>query len=68
MAGICHFRHHLEGCDFAVWTYHKPLTFAFSRVSNSWTARQQCQLSYVAKFTNKIVHVPGHLNVMGDLM
>ena len=67
-AGIRHFRHHLEGRVFTVWTDHKPLTFALSRVSDCWTARQQRQLSYVAEFTNKIVHVPGRLNIVADLM
>ena len=51
-----------------MWTDDKPLTFALSRVSDCWTARQQRQLSYVAEFTNKIVHVPGHLNIVADLM
>ena len=67
-AGICHFRHHLEGPNFTVWTDHKPLTFALLRVSDSWTGRQQRQLSYVAEFTNKIIHVPGHLNIVTNLM
>ena len=40
-AAIRHFRHHLEGRSFTIWTDHKPLTFALSRVSDSWTARQQ---------------------------
>ena len=51
-----------------MWTDHKPLMFALSRVSACWTARQQRQLSYVAEFTNKITHVPGCLNVVADLM
>ena len=38
-ASIWHFRHHIEGRDFTVWTDHKPLTFALFRVSNCWTAR-----------------------------
>ena len=67
-AAIRHFRHHLEGRSFTIWTDHKPLTFALSRVSDSWTARQQRQLSYVAEFTNKIIHVPGRLNIVADLM
>ena len=62
-AGIRHFRHHLEGCQFTIWTDHKPLTFALSRLTDSWTAKQQRQLSYVAEFTSKIVHVPGKLNM-----
>ena len=67
-AGIRHFRHHLEGRRFAVLTDHKPLTFALTRVSDSWTARQQRQLSYIAEFTAKIVHLPGKLNVVADLL
>ena len=67
-AGIRHFRHHLEGRKFTIWTDHKPLTFALSRMSDSWTARQQRQLSYVAEFTSQIIHVPGRLNVVADLL
>ena len=67
-AGIRHFRHHLEGRNFTVWTDHKPLTFALSRMSDSWTAKQQRQLSYVAEFTSQIVHVPGKLNIVADLL
>ena len=67
-AAIRHFRHHLEGRSFTIWTDHKPLTFALSRVSDSWTARQQRQLSYVAEFTSLIRHVPGRLNIVADLM
>ena len=67
-AGIRHFRHHLEGRQFSIWTDHKPLTFALSKISDSWTARQQRQLSYVAEFTNKIVHVPGRFNLVADLL
>ena len=67
-AGIRHFRHHLEGCQFTIWTDHKPLTFALSRLTDSWTAKQQRQLSYVAEFTSKIVHVPGKLNIVAFLL
>ena len=34
-AAIRHFRHHLEGRLFTIWTDHKPLTFALSRLSDS---------------------------------
>ena len=67
-AGIRHFCHHLEGRRFTVWTDHKPLTFALSRISDSWMARQQRQLSYVAEYTSDIVHVPGKLNIVADLL
>ena len=67
-AAVSHFRHHLEGRRFIIWTDHKPLTLALSRVSDLWTARQQRQLSYVAEFTSLIKHVPGCLNIVADLM
>ena len=67
-SGIRHFRHHLEGRKFTIWTDHKPLTFALSRVSDSWTAKQQRQLSYIVEFTAEITHVPGKLNVVADLL
>ena len=67
-ASICYFQHRLECLNFTVWTNHKPLTFALSRVSDSWTARQQHQFSYVEEFTNKIIHVPVRLNVVANLM
>ena len=51
-----------------MWTDHNPLTFALLQVSDSWTAHQQRQLSYIAEFNNKIVHVPGRLNIVVDLM
>ena len=37
-------------------------------MSDSWTARQQRQLSYVAEFTSNIVHVPGRFNLVADLL
>ena len=46
----------------------KLLTLALSRISDSLTARQQRQLSYVAEFTADIIHVPGCLNIIADLM
>ena len=67
-ASIRHFRHQLEGQKFAVWTDLKPLTFALHRVSEPWSARQQRQLSYIAEYTNTMVHVPGKDNVVADAL
>ena len=51
-----------------MWTDHKPLTFVLSHVSDSWIAKQQRQLSYIAEFTANIPHIPGKLNVVANLM
>ena len=32
-AAIRHFRHHLEGRKFTIWTDHKPIMFALSKIS-----------------------------------
>ncbi len=52
VSGIRHFRFMLEGRRFTLYTDHKPLTFALSKVAEPWTARQSRHLSYVAEFTS----------------
>ena len=42
---------------------HKPLTFCMSKVAEPWSARQQCQLAYVYKYTMDIRHIAGKSNV-----
>jgi hypothetical protein len=41
VSGIKHFRSHLEGRPFQLWTDHKPLIFALHRVSPPTSGRQQ---------------------------
>ncbi|CAI9721846.1 Hypothetical predicted protein [Octopus vulgaris] len=36
--GVRHFRYFLEGCTFTVFTVHKPLTFAMSKLSEPCTS------------------------------
>ena len=67
-SGIRHFRFILEGRSFTIFTNHKPLTFALSRSTDAWTAKQCRQLSYVAQFTSDIQHVPGQENVVADAL
>jgi hypothetical protein len=67
-AGICHFRYMLDGRRFAIFTDHKPFTYALARVSEPWTARQTRQLSYVAEYTMDIRHITGAANVVADTL
>jgi hypothetical protein len=67
-AGIRHFRYMLGGRRFAIFTDHKPLTYALARVSDPWTARQSRQLSYVAEYTSDIRHIAGAANVVADTL
>ena len=67
-SSIRHFRFMLEGREFLLFTDHKPLTSALFRISPPWTARQQRHLTYIAEFTNSIVHVPGLENSVADAL
>jgi RNase H-like domain found in reverse transcriptase len=65
---VRHFRCLLEGRQFAIFTDHKPLTFAIHCISEPWLARQQRQLSYLAEFTSDFRHMPGVDNVVADAL
>ena len=56
---IQHFRYFLEGRPFTAFTDYKPLTFAFAKISDPWSARQQRHLSYVSEYTTDVQHVAG---------
>ena len=51
---IRHFRYFSDGRPFIVYKNHKPLTFSFSKVSDTCTARQQRQLAATSEFTTDI--------------
>lgn len=65
---IRHFRYFLEGRDFTAFTDHKPLTFAFAKVSDPWSARQQRHLAYISEYTTRIQHVSGKNNKVADAL
>jgi Integrase zinc binding domain len=58
----------LEGRQFFILTDHKPLTFALTRASDAWSARQQRQLAAIAEYTTDIRHVAGTENVIADAL
>jgi len=68
VSGFRHFRHMLEGRKFTIFTDHKPLTYALSRTSDPWSARQARQLSYLAEHTADIQHITGEQNIVADTL
>jgi transposase InsO family protein len=67
-SGIQHFWHMLYGRPFAMYTDHKPMTFALSRATDAWTPRQGRHQSYVTEFTADIRYIPGKENVVADTL
>ena len=65
---IRHFRYFLEGRSFTLFTDHKPLTFAISKISDPWSPRQQRHLAYVSEFTTDVRHIEGKNNTVADTL
>ena len=65
---IRHFRYFLGGRSFTLFTDHKPLTFAISKISDPWSPRQQRHLSYVSEFTTDVRHIEGKPNTVADTL
>ncbi|GFR15959.1 transposon Ty3-I Gag-Pol polyprotein [Trichonephila clavata] len=67
-ATIKHFRHLLEGQNFIIFTDHRPLTFAFTKKSDSSSLRQLRYLDFIAQFSTDTRHVSGSKNVVADTL
>ena len=65
---VRHFRYFIEGRDFVAYTDHKPLTFAFAKVSDPWSPRQQRHLAYISEFTTDVRHIAGKDNRVADAL
>ena len=65
---IRHHRYFLEGRSFTLFTYHKPLTFAISKICDPWSPRQQRHLAYVSEFTTDVRHIEGKANTVADTL
>jgi hypothetical protein len=65
-AAIKHFRHLCEGRLFQLWTDHKPLVTALSRVSTPISPRQQRHLVFISEFHVQLLYLPGLKNVIAD--
>lgn len=71
LAAYCavkHFRFTLEAKSFELLTDHKPLTQAFHRSGDPWSARQQRQLSYISEFPIIIKYIKGSDNDIADFL
>lgn len=65
---IKHFRHMVEGREFAIYTDHKPITFAFCQKPEKCSPRQFRYLDLIGQFTTDIRHVAGKDNVVADAL
>lgn len=66
---IEHFRRFIEGRSFAIFTDHKPLTFAIRNPpSSSETPQRQRYLEYISQFSTDIRHVKGTENTAADAL
>ncbi|GBN74768.1 Retrovirus-related Pol polyprotein from transposon 17.6 [Araneus ventricosus] len=67
-ATVKHFRHLLEGQNFIIFTDHRPLTFAFTKKSDSSSPRQLRYLDFISQFSMDIRHITGSKNVVADTL
>lgn len=64
---IKHFRSLVEGRKLTIYTDHKPLSYAFSKLnSENESPRRIRQLSFISEFTTSICYISGKQNVVAD--
>lgn len=65
-----HFRKTFEGRPLIIYTDHKPLTYAFTKLNNSnaETPRRTRQILFISEFTTDIRHISGADNVVADAL
>ncbi|GFY47208.1 transposon Ty3-I Gag-Pol polyprotein [Trichonephila inaurata madagascariensis] len=51
--------HQLEGHNFIIFSDHRPLTFAFNKISDSFSPRQLRHLDFISQFSTDIRHLSG---------
>lgn len=66
---IRHFKNLVEGRQIIVFTDHKPLIYAFSKLnSDKESPRRIRQLSYISEFSTDIRFISGNQNVVADAL
>ncbi|KII69156.1 hypothetical protein RF11_03206 [Thelohanellus kitauei] len=51
---------------FTAFTDHKPLTFSFEKVLDTWSSRQYRHLAAISEFTTYMKHLSGKVTVVAD--
>lgn len=66
---MVHFRSMLEGRQITIYTDHKPLIFAFTKLGqDKEIPRRARQLLYISEFTSDIRHIDGTDNTVADAL
>lgn len=66
---VKHFRKTFEGRHLIIFTDHKPLTYAFTKLSgNNETPRRTRQIMFISEFSTDIRHINGIDNVVADAL
>lgn len=67
---IKHFRKLFEGRNLTIYTDHKPIIFAFTKITKSENEipRRSRQLSFISEFTTDIRHISGSDNCVADAL
>lgn len=66
--GIRYFRYMLEARSFAIFTDHKPITFAFKTKRDNCSPRQFRYLDLISQYTTDIRHIAGRDNIVADAL
>lgn len=61
-SAVKRFKHALEGRNFAIFTDHKPLIFAFNQNLDKCSPRQFRYLDYIGQFTTDVRYIKGSDN------
>ena len=65
---IVKFRHILEGRQFRIYTYQKPLKRAFFKARDPMSNRQRNQVAKISEFATDVAHIPGLEKVVSDAL
>ena len=63
-----HFRYFLEGRHFTLYTDQDSLVPALRKTADSWTSRQQNQLSAISEYTTDVRHIAGKDNQVTEAL